>query len=126
MSRQGRSARGSPASIPATPFPYCYFMALVSGDEWLLEAQIDLAMNLAHQGIYGYHNNTQPFSITWNSATPTAYWTGLFGQFQADAISRARLGSTHSRPCLWPRASGPLGIRLSASRHGSQWRLHSD
>lgn len=65
---------------------YCYFMALVSGDEWLLEAQLDLAMNLAHQGIFGYHNNVQPFPITWNSATPPAYWTGLLGQFQADAI----------------------------------------
>ncbi|MDT7951710.1 MAG: hypothetical protein RQ966_09415 [Acetobacteraceae bacterium] len=65
---------------------YCYFVALVSGDEWLLEAQIDLAMNMAHQGIYGYHNNTQPFAITWNSATPSAYWTGLLSQFQPDAI----------------------------------------
>ncbi|MGI4798257.1 MAG: hypothetical protein ACRYG8_30280 [Janthinobacterium lividum] len=65
---------------------YCYFMALISGDEWLLEAQLDLAMNLAHQGIYGYHNNVQAFAGTWNSAAPTAYWTGLLGQFQADAI----------------------------------------
>ena len=65
---------------------YCYFMALVSGDEWLLEAQIDLATNLAHQGIYGYHNFAQSFAVTWNSATPTDYWTGLLAQFQADAI----------------------------------------
>ena len=65
---------------------YCYFMALMSGDEWLLEAQIDLATNLAHQGIYGYHNYAQSFAVTWNSATPTDYWTGLLAQFQADAI----------------------------------------
>ena len=65
---------------------YCYFMALVSGDEWLLEAQLDLAMNLAHQGIYGYHNYAQSFAVTWNAATPKAYWSGLMAQFQADAI----------------------------------------
>ena len=65
---------------------YCYFMALISGDEWLLEAQIDLATNLAHQGIYGYHNYAQSFAVTWNSATPNDYWTGLLAQFQADAI----------------------------------------
>ena len=75
-----------PSTDTSHAVSYCYFMALVSGDEWLLEAQLDLAMNLAHQGIYGYHNNTQPFAITWNSTTPTAYWTGLLGQFQADAI----------------------------------------
>ena len=30
--------------------------------------------------------HTQPSAIAGNSATPAAYWTGLMGQFQADAI----------------------------------------
>lgn len=59
---------------------YCYFMALISGDEWLVEAQLDLAMNLAHQTIYGYTNYAQAFARNFNPATPADYWTGLLGQ----------------------------------------------
>ena len=89
--RTGGEAAGSfspwqPSIDTSHAVSYCYFMALVSADEWLLEAQIDLAMNLAHQEIYGFHNYTQSFAVTWNSATPSDYWTGLLGQFQPDAI----------------------------------------
>jgi len=70
---------------------YCYFMALVTGDEWLLEAQIDLVQNLAHQSIYGY-NNFRQLMLTGqpqqagatNPSTDTSYWSGLLGQWMPD------------------------------------------
>jgi len=81
---------------------YSYFMALVSGDEWLLEASLDLATNLAHQSIFGFHNNRQNFAIEWRGAgagIPADYWTGLLGQYQADnmrALGWAQLLQGHS------------------------------
>ncbi len=72
---------------------YCYFMALVTGDEWLLEAQLDLASNLAHQSIYGYNNfrqlmlTGQPQQAAATApSTDTSYWSGLCGQWLADNI----------------------------------------
>ena len=44
--------------------------------------------NLAHQGIYGYHNNVQchPRQSGWNASVSADYWTGLITHFQTDAI----------------------------------------
>ena len=63
---------------------YSYFMALMSGDEWLVEASFDLAMNLAHQTVYGYSNYTQVMARGFNSATPADYWSGLLGMRTGD------------------------------------------
>ena len=72
---------------------YCYYMAMIDGAEWLLEAQLDLASNLAHQSIYGYHNFRQLMltgspqqAAASNSSTDTNYWTALCGQWMPDNI----------------------------------------
>lgn len=66
---------------PSHGVSYCHYAALVFGDEHFTEAALDLAMNLAHQGIYGYHNYAQPFAHEYNPACPAEYWTGLLGQW---------------------------------------------
>lgn len=75
-----------PAIDPSHAVSYCYYTGITGGEEWFVEAGIDLAMNLAHQGIYGYHNFVQPFARTYNQTCPSDYWTGLLGQFHTDNI----------------------------------------
>lgn len=90
---QGGTGIWSPSYDASHAVSYCYFAALLTGDEWLLEAQIDLALNLAHQSIYGYHNNI-PFMLSGTAqaaaaaapSSDTRAYTGLLGQWQADNI----------------------------------------
>ncbi len=88
---QGGTGVWQTSSDASHAVSYCYFAALVTGDEWLLEAQLDLANNLAIAGIYGYHSNRQPFftgQAQQTAAAPTSPDTGrysaLFAQYQED------------------------------------------
>lgn len=69
----------------------CFYMGLISGDEWLIEAQIDLAINLAQQQVYGYLNNRELIltgspqkAAALAPSANTSKWTGLCGQYMED------------------------------------------
>ncbi len=72
-------ASGTDSSHAVT---YSYYAGLITGEEWFVDAQLDLALYLAHQNIFTYHQNVKPFADTYGIATPSATWTGLLGQWQ--------------------------------------------
>lgn len=58
---------------------YSYYQGLISGDEWFVDAQQDITLNLLHQQIYLFQAPILPWSTALNSAAPTDRYSGLLG-----------------------------------------------
>lgn len=58
---------------------YSFYQAVVSGDEWFTDAQLDITLNLAHQNIYGYQQPRAPWASQLNPACPADRFTALLG-----------------------------------------------
>lgn len=80
----GGSGVWGPSADCSHAVTYSFFMALLTGFEWLAETCQDLATKTAHTLIYGYHENVPPFVCSFNSAAPKANWTGLSNYNQTD------------------------------------------
>lgn len=61
---------------------YSYYQALISGDEWFVDAELDITLNLAHQSIFGYHQQQPAWATSFNPACPTDRYTALLGLWQ--------------------------------------------
>lgn len=56
---------------------YSFWHALVSGDEWFVDAQLDITLNMAHEQTHPYQVPHAPWAVLLNPACPSDKFAGL-------------------------------------------------